>query len=386
VKYRPGEKNGKPDALSRRWDHRLERGSEDLQPIQLLFKPGQLQISAIRVVQLKDTFKQELRNAGEASPSWVTTRNAVLEGKKEVDKNFSVEDGLLLWKSRWFIPEDRNLRTKILRDNHDSRIAGHFGIHKTLEWLKHNYYWVKMEEDVTDYVRSCDTYQRDKPSRHKKYGLLEPLEVPYRPWSSISMDWITELPELGGCTQIWVIVDRFSKMVRLVPLPTNTTSQDLAKAFLYNVWQYHGLPDDIVTYRDSKVTSDFWQALMDSLGITSKLSTTFHPETDGQTERINQILEEYLRHYCSWKQDDWEELLPLAEFAINSCLSEATSMSPFEANYGYRPRQTWEARSKIEYHNPASELLEGIWKGTWDKLRERVMKARVRMTRWQNTK
>jgi len=227
-----------------------------------------------------------------------------------------------------------------------------------------------MEEDVTDYVRSCDTCQRDKPSRHKKYGLLEPLEVPYRPWSSISMDWITELPESGGCTQIWVIVDRFSKMVRLVPLPTNTTSRDLAKAFLHNVWRYHELPDDIVTDRDSKVTSHFWQALMDSLGITSKLSTAFHPETDGQTERINQILEEYPHHYYSWKQDDWEELLPLAEFAINSCSSEATSMSPFEANYGYLPRQTWEARSKIKYHNPASELLEGIWKGTWDKLRE----------------
>jgi len=193
----------------------------------------------------------------------------------------------LLWKSRWFIPEDRNLRTKILRDNHDSRIAGHFGIHKTLERLKHNYHWVKMEEDVTDYVRSCDTCRRDKPSRHKKYGLLEPLEVPYRPWSSISMDWITELPESGDCTQIWVIVYRFSKMVRLVSLPTNTTSQDLAKAFLHNVWRYHGLPDDIVTDRDSKVTSHFWQALMDSLGITSKLSTAFHPETDSQTERIN---------------------------------------------------------------------------------------------------
>jgi len=109
VKYRPGEKNGKPDALSRHWDHRPEGRSEDLKPIQLLFKSGQLQISAIRVVQLKDTFKQELQNAGEASPSWVATRDAVVEGKKEVDKNFSVEDGLLLWKSRWFIPKDKGL-------------------------------------------------------------------------------------------------------------------------------------------------------------------------------------------------------------------------------------------------------------------------------------
>jgi len=181
IKYRPGKKNGKPDTLSRRWDHRPEGESEDLQPIQLLFKPGQLQISAIRVVQLKDTFKQELRNTGEASPSWVATIDAVVEGKKEVNKNFSVEDGLLLWKSRWFILEDKDLRTKILQDNHDSQIAGHFGIHKTLERLKHNYHWVRMEEVVTDYVWSCDTCQRDKPSRHKKYGLLEPLKVPYRP-------------------------------------------------------------------------------------------------------------------------------------------------------------------------------------------------------------
>jgi len=140
VKYRPGEKNRKPDALSRHWDHRPEGRSEDLQPIQLLFKPGQLQISIIRVVQLKDTFKQELRNAGKACPSWVATRDAVVERKKKMDKNFSVKDGLLLWKSRWFIPEDKALRTKILRDNHDSQIAGHFGIHKTLEQLKHNYH------------------------------------------------------------------------------------------------------------------------------------------------------------------------------------------------------------------------------------------------------
>jgi len=99
---------------------------------------------------------------------------------------------------------------------------------------------------------------------------------------------------------------------------------------------------------------------------------------------MNQVLEEYCGHYCSWKQDNWEELLPLAEFVINSASSESTSMSLFEANYGYIPRLSWEPIGKIQYHNPASELLEGIWKGTWNKLQEWILKARVRIARWFN--
>ena len=98
----------------------------------------------------------------------------------------------------------------ILHDNHDSKIAGHFGTYKTLERLKHNYHWHEMEEDAKDYVRTCDICQHDKPSRHRRYGELEPLEVPNRPWSSISVHWIIELPESNGYTQIWVIVDRFT--------------------------------------------------------------------------------------------------------------------------------------------------------------------------------
>ena len=133
------------------------------------------------------------------------------------------------------------------------------------------------------------------------YGELEQLEVPYRPWSSISMDWIIELPESDGFTQIWVVVDRFTKMAHLIPLPTNTKATDLAKVFLKEIWKHHGLPTDIVSDRDAKITSHFWQALMDLLGVRTKLSTAFHPETDGQTERVNQTIEQYLRHYCSWK-------------------------------------------------------------------------------------
>ena len=158
-----------------------------------------------------------------------------------------------------------------------------------------------MAEDVQDYVRSCDTCQRDKTSRHRKYRLLEPLEIPYRPWSSISMDWITKLPESGGYTQIWVIVDRLTKMAHFIPLRTGATALELANIFLERIWKLHGIPDEIILDRDTKVISLFWKKLIDLMGIVSKLSTAFHPQTDGQTERVNQILEQYLRHYCSWK-------------------------------------------------------------------------------------
>jgi len=113
------------------------------------------------------------------------------------------------------------------------------------------------------------------------------------------MDWIVELPESNSYTQIWVLVGHLIKMTRLIPLPTNTTAKDLAQSFLMNVWRFHSLPENIILDRDTKLTSHFWQGLMDKLGIKTKLSTAFHPETDGQTEEINQVLEEYLRHYCS---------------------------------------------------------------------------------------
>ena len=111
-----------------------------------------------------------------------------------------------------------------------------------------------------------------------------------------------------------------------------------------------------------------------------------YPETDGQTERVNQTIEQYLQHYCSWKQDDWDELLPMAEFAYNSARSETTGISPFEANYGMLPRQFWEPLNKTPYINPASKLLEYVWKGIWECLRENIMRAQVRTARCHNMK
>ena len=206
--------------------------SENLQPVHFLFKPGQLQISAMKATQFRDPFHNTLLSTSKKNKAWLVTRDTVAAKKEGLDPHCSIENELLLWKGRWHIPDDIVLKNVILHDNRDTKIAVHFKIYKNLGRLKHNYHWHWMEEDVKDYVRACDTCQRDKPSRHRRYGQLEPLEVPYRPWSSISMDWMVDLTESNRYIQIWVIVERFNKMAHLIPLPTKVSAKDIAKIFL----------------------------------------------------------------------------------------------------------------------------------------------------------
>ncbi|KAH0607133.1 uncharacterized protein H6S33_003121 [Morchella sextelata] len=392
VVYRPGEKNGKTDVLSRRWDHRLGEGGETLQPEpQIFFRPGQLvldpaKLAAVRVNQLQNTFLERLYTAAKEDSFWQELHRSLVERKPNLDQNLSVKNGLIFYKNRWYIPKDKKLQMEILSDTHDSKVAGHFGQFKTLERVKNNFFWPNMDKDVEEYVRSCDSCQRNKTSRHKKFGMLQPLEIPYRPWTSISMDFIVGLPESSGFTKIWVIVDRFSKMAHYIPLPTLNKTEDLAKLFLKEVWRLHGLPDDIVSDRDSRFISHFWQSLMSLLNVKLKMSTSFHPQTDGQTERVNQTLEHYLRSYCSYQQDDWAELLPLAEYAYNSAVSESTKVSAFYANYGYEPRTNWPApKEGVQWNNPASEVMISQWESIWQAMNASLGKARLRMARWYDT-
>jgi len=253
--------------------------------------------------------------AADSDQTYLATLKALLKGDSKVDTNFNIEKDLLLYKNRWYIPKDEGIRRTIMEAEHDSKIAGHFGTYKTIGRVRANFYWPKMDENITDYVRSCDVCQRNKVIRHKKYGLLEPLEVPMRPWTAISMDFIVGLPKSDGYTKIWVIVDRFSKMAHFIRLRTEEDIKELALTFVKEIWRLHGLPESIVFDRDTQFTSKFWTSLMQLLQVKLNLSTAFYPESDGQTERVNQTLEQYLRRYCSYQQDHWVSLLPFAERA-----------------------------------------------------------------------
>ena len=155
------------------------------------------------------------------------------------------------------------------------------------------------------------------------------------------MDFIPQLLKSEGYSTVWVIVDRFTKTVHFIPIQDRQKmAEGCAKLFLPNIWKLHKLPSCIISDRDPVFTSKFWAELMARLDIWLRKSTAFQPQTDGQTERVNQSLEQYLRQYCNYEQDNWYDLLPLAEFAYNNSATTATQMSPYYANYGFHPRTT----------------------------------------------
>ena len=163
-----------------------------------------------------------------------------------------------------------------------------------MELISRDFWWPQMWKSVKEYVTTCDICSRSKIPRHRPYGLLHPLPIPEKPWSSISMDFIVDLPPSRGFDSIFVVVDRLTKMAHFVPCDKTVTSEETARPFINNIYKYHGFPDDIISDQGTQFISRFWQALFKILKVKIKLSSAYHPQTDGQMERINQVLEQYL--------------------------------------------------------------------------------------------
>jgi hypothetical protein len=195
-----------------------------------------------------------------------------------------------------------------------------------------------LECDVEDFVKTCDLCQRNKTPNQLSFGLLQPLPIPNKKWVSISMDLITQLPKTkSGYDAIVTFVDRLTKQIHLAPTTCNVTASQLASIFVEHVFKLHGLPSSIISDRDPRFTSKFWKALFKRLGTQLRMSTSHHPETDGQTERTNRTVEEMLRAFVNYKQNNWDEYLALVEFAYNNSIQASTGVTPFFANYGQHP-------------------------------------------------
>jgi len=303
--------------------------------------------------------------------------------RKARSETLGIEEGLLYRKGMLWVP--KTLVQSVLESEHDTKIAGHMGQDKTIELIRRNFWWPGMNERIIDYVKSCPDCQKNKTARHHPYGLSSPLELPYTPWQSIAMDFITELPVSDGCDQLWVVIDRFTKMAHFIPLPTNEkTAADLATRFAKEIWKYHGLPTDIASDRDSRFTSGVWQEFLRLSGIRPRMSTAFHPQTDGQTERLNQTIEAYLRAFVGKEQNDWVSLLPMAEFAYNNSVTSGNGMSPFYANYGFHPIAIDPASAGPL--NPASQVYAHWMHTVHDESRKGLEVAQERMRRYTDPK
>ena len=315
-------------------------------------------------------------------------------------------NGVLRKSGKVWIPENTTLRETILLRNHDDPIGGHFGIEKTVEVLKRKYYWPQLTRDVKEYIHRCPACQLNKIRRHKPWGLLSPLPVPDTAWRHFSLDFVTDLPVSKDARgneydSILVLIDRFSKYVRYFPVTKTITAQRLAELLLEQCFLPQGPPDTLLSDRGSVFTSQFWSDICYHLKIVHRLSTAFHPQTDGQTERQNQELETYLRIYMNYQQDNWVDLLPYAEYAYNSKPHSAHGESPIKVAYGIDPKgfdgvpdEHWLRQPPTDWDKDAKapELRRQVagrltrWHEAWAIAKETLEYAQQSQARWYNSK
>lgn len=300
IQYRPGSQNGGADALSRK--DRPEGGSTPMtsKTDMVLLPPTHFlnNLQSIPLAPESQPIQSKIMNHIQEDPVFGPIYTQVLANNTPESK-YHIQDGFLLHEGLLCVPDIPDLKQQILEECHDSIAAGHFGIAKTFELVSRTFFWPSMRKYIRDYVAGCDTCQRNKSHPHKPYGLLQPLPIPDQPWCSISMDFITQLPASGPYTAICVFVDRFTKMAHFVPTTNEVDASGTVQLFLERVFAHHGLPDDIVSDRGSTFLAQFSQEVFKSLKVTQNVSTAFHQRTDGQTEHVNSILEQYLRCYCA---------------------------------------------------------------------------------------
>lgn len=306
INYKPGKENVAADALSRR---------------------AHLCATSTVSISIEDEIKKNILMDPEFQPILTKVQ------ANDCPLNYHIFGGKLLFKGKTCIPQV--MRQQIMKEAHETPLAAHPGYHKMLASLRKNFFWPKMKKDVLDFAKRCLVCQKAKAERVKLPGLLQPHDIPKMKWQCISMDFITKLPKvIGGYDAIFVVVDKLTKVAHLIPIRETYTASDVAKIFVKEVVRLHGIPSKIISDRDSKFTSRFWTSIFESLGTQLNLSTAYHPETDGQTERVNQVIEDMLRSYCSQQPKLWIKYLPLVEFAYNSSYHRSLGMSPFKALYG----------------------------------------------------
>jgi hypothetical protein len=263
---------------------------EELERLSLeIVEEGQL-----NELRVKYTLEDQIRQAQKGCPEIQEVKSQMERGKAA---DYRLGDQGMLWlKDRICIPQNREIRDLILREPHDSRYSIHPGCTKMYKDLKVRFWWENMREDIVEYVAGCDTCQRVKAEHQRPAGLLQPLEIPTWKWDDISMDFIVGLPRTQkGNDSIWVIVDRLTKVAHFLPVKANYNVSRHAELYVDNILKLHGAPRSIVSDRGPQFTAQFWKSLHASMGTELNYSTAFHPQTDGQTERVNQVLEDLLR-------------------------------------------------------------------------------------------
>ncbi|KAK8931429.1 hypothetical protein KSP39_PZI016937 [Platanthera zijinensis] len=289
------------------------------------------------VREIKFDLRDRIKDAQSDDPLFEDGIARLKAGKEHPD--FQIRDGILYFRDRMFVPSGGQFRHEILYESHHTCYSIHPGITKMYADLKKTFWWPGMKRDVITFVTHCPTCQLVKAECKSPAGLLQPLPVPEWKFEDISMDFIHGLPRSRtGNDSIWVVVDRLTKVARFIPNRQDDGVGKLVRLFIENVVRYHGVPRTIVSDRDGRFTSNEWRSVQAYLGTKLAFNTSFHPQTDGQTERTNRTLEDLLRLCLVDKKEPWERLLPLVEFSYNNTYQASIGMAPYEALYDRKCR------------------------------------------------
>jgi hypothetical protein len=347
VVFRPGRLNVVADALSRRLDDASE-----------------LQARSTPTFDLYAALQRELQE-------YAQLRALCDSIVQERGEPWQVVEGLILHGRRVYVPATSSLLPTVLQLAH---AAGHEGIQRTLQRLRADFF---VEGDrclVTDFVRACATCQRNKTENLHPAGLLQPLEVPAQVWQDSSLDFVEGLPKVHGKSVILTVVDRFSKYAHFIPLSHPYTAILVARAFFEAIVRLHGFPSSI--HRNPVFTGHVWRDLFRLAGVKLKMSTAFHPQTDGQTEAVNKMIAMYLRCLTGDRPRAWLDWLPWAEYCYNTAHHSALRTSPFKVMYGRDPPALLPYTAGASQTEAVDTLLQD--RDTFlEEVRDRLLQAQV---------
>lgn len=374
IVFRPGKQGAKPDALTRiSSDKPLDDNDERKKhQHQILLKPQQilrhleikhqmtlspleeqfiqdLPIDNWEILCNEDEFCQEIRTAL-ATPD---------TSRKDIQlSSCSLTDYSFTYHGREYVP--LTCQEGILKQLHETPMYGHRGAAALHAMLSRRFWWPNCHKDCVKYARGCESCQRNNPSVQKPYGLLQPLPAPKASFRHLTLDFVGPLPVCKirdyNYRFILQVVDRLTKRVWIIAVE-RPTARETAEAFLNNVVRFAGLPDSLVSDQGRAFIDRTWKDICGRLKINHKLSTAYHPETDGQTERANKTLEVYLRHFVNYYQDDWAHHLAIAEFCCNNHVNASTGMSPFFASFGHHPRLDFRPESEATSERQVPEFI-----------------------------
>jgi hypothetical protein len=362
----PGAKLIQADALSRHPDH--TKGEEDDELVTMLPKE---QFISLIATDLRDQIQTLSSNNDFIKGIIKCLKERSTLPLRTALSDWTLDDGIILFKTKVFVPNNKDIRQSIIAETHESPVSGHPGHLKTLYLLKERFYWPGMAIMTKQFIDGCAVCQQMKTNTHPTAAPLMPIKShAHRPFQQVTMDFITDLPISNGFDSIFIVVDQgLSKGVILCPCNKTIDAEGTTKLYIDNVFIQYGLPDVIISDRGPQFASNVFNGIFDAIGVKHRMSTAYHPQTDGQTERYNQELEAYLRIYCTYRPDEWSSKLSLAQFAHNARTHEAIKQSPFQLMYGTKPIALPEVSEKT--NSPvANDRINQLYK-----LREEALAA-----------